>query len=645
MTALFIADAVLVLAFAWFLATALRPSTRPAFLLGLFVIAWAGLVLTAEVLSLARLVRPWPMAAGHAILAGAALAAWLRAGRPRAPRFLLPSRAAAIASLRSWPDAWALALTVGLGYALLAAIIALVPPNNIDSMVYHLARVAYWIQHQTLAPWPTACLVQTIHPPNAEIGMLQGMIFLRSDALAGFVQWASALAAAIAVFGLARLLGAKRAPAVLAASIFLSLPIIALEATTTQNDVATAAMVAAAVYFLFLGLRTEGSTPLFLSGAAFGLALGMKFTVALILPGLVLGVAWVTLTRRPRPWKKLFTWAAASLAGVIVFGAFNYVQCWRYYGHPLGTPEMVHYQGSEEGTGDLGMMRMNAARDIYGLMDFTGVPRPLADPAVKVRAKAGRAVFGALGLKESHRRYDAHRSRFSFDFPKALATEAGAFFGPLGFFLILPLLLWGLGAGLVKRDLRIVPALAFFGFLLAVGATQAWRPFRGRFYCSVIALAVPLVALFFRESRRRVVLRALVVLTAAVVLTGTVLTNVQKPLVGPRAIWDKTRDERRTVIWDSQLIPPQALDGIVPARAEVALILNDRDPEYPLFGKRLGRTLIPIYPLPKTVDEAWLRESKYRYFVLKADLMTGAPLSPALFKVVDRLPYRIVIRR
>ncbi len=645
MTVLFIADVVLVLAFAGFLATTLRPSTRPAFLLSLFVIGWGGLVLTFEVLSLLHQVRPWPTAAGHALLTGAAFLGWVKAGRPRPPRFSLPGREAAVASLKSWPDVWALALTVGLVYALLAVLIVLVPPNNIDSMVYHLARVGYWIQHQTLAPWPTACLVQTIHPPNAEMGMLQSMIFLRSDVLAGFVQWVCALAAAVAIFGLARLLGAKRAPAALAASVFLSLPIIALESTTTQNDVATAAMVAAAAYFLGLGLRTEQPTPLYLSGAAFGLALGMKFTVALILPGFVLGLAWVTLTRRPRPWKKLFVWAGASIAGVVLFGAFNYIQCWRYYGHPLGTPEMIHYQGSEEGAGDLRMMRMNAARDIYGLMDFTGLPRPLAGPAVKVRAKAGKAVFGALGLKDDHRRFDAHGSRFSFDFPKPLATEAGAFFGPLGFFLILPLLLWGLGAGLIKRDLRVVPALAFFGFLLAVGATQAWRPFRGRFYCSVIALSVPLIALLFRETGKRVILRVLIILTAVVVLAGTVLTNVQKPLVGPKAIWDRTRDERRTVIWDSQLIPPQALDGLIPPRARVALILNDRDPEYPIFGRRLGRTLVPIHPRPEVVDETWFRESGFRYFVVNVELMAAAPLSPAAFKVVDRLPYRIVIRR
>lgn len=376
-----------------------------------------------------------------------------------------------------------------------------------------------------------------------------------------------------------------------------------------------------------------------------GLALGTKFTAVLILPGFALGLAYSVLTRSPRPWRRLFLWAGSCLAGFIFLGAFNYVQDWRFYGYPFGPPENIHYQTSEAGPGDWRMIRANSARDIYSLMDFTGLPRPLADAAVRIRARAGREVFSALGLRGNRRVVDAEGSRFSFEYPRPIASEAGAFFGPLGFFLLLPVIFCNLIAGLIKRDGRVIPGLAFFGFLLAVGATQAWRPFRGRFYCAVITLAVPLVAGLFDSRRRRLVLRGLIGVTALITMTGTILTNVQKPLIGPQAIWAKTPEERRTLLWDRTFIPYRVLDDLIPGKAEVALILKDRDPEYTLFGERLSRKLVPIHPRPPVVDRAWLSQAGFRYVIVNGNgPCRVGDLSGTGYRVVDRPPYKIIIR-
>ncbi|XGB42694.1 MAG: hypothetical protein LVS60_02285 [Nodosilinea sp. LVE1205-7] len=51
-----------------------------------------------------------------------------------------------------------------LGLSLLVALVA--PPNNWDSMTYHMARVMYWIQHQSVAHYPTHNLRQLDSPPG-----------------------------------------------------------------------------------------------------------------------------------------------------------------------------------------------------------------------------------------------------------------------------------------------------------------------------------------------------------------------------------------------------------------------------------------------------------------------------------------------
>jgi len=645
MTALFILDAALVLVFALAWAAVLKPPTRPAFLIALFVLVWVDLVLVTEVLSLLVLVTAWAMLAAHALLALVAFLAWRAAGRPRPPRFLPPPFSVWTKSLKSWPDLWALGLIVVAAYGLLAVINGLVPPNNQDSMVYHLARVAFWIQHQTLAPWPTPRIHQVIFPLNVEIGSLWSMLFLRRDALAGFVQWFSALAVLVSVFGLARAFGYARARAAFASFICLTLPMIVLQSTTTQNDLTVGAMAAAMVFLLLVGLKTQHQGLLVLSGLAMGLALGMKYTAFMVLPGLGVGLGYVILTRRPRPWRRLCFWAAACLAGFMALGAFNFVQNWVRFGHPLGRASILKYNVNESNPGSWDLIRSNMARDVYSLMDFTGVPPPIVEAAAPAWQRAGRAVFSALGLPPDSQRLSARQNFFYFQTNTTMASDAGGFFGPLGFLLWLPLVAYWLVAGLIKRDARFIPAMAFAGFMAVIGAAQAWGPYRGRYYCAVIPLCAPLVAGVFGRGLGRAALRCLMLVVACTVMTLTILTNVSKPLAGPNAIWGKTRFERRAVLWDRDRIPYRILEGSIPPRATVASILTPADHEYPLFGEKLGRTVIPVYPTPDTVDLDWLQKNRYPYVVVHT---TGycrvEDLPPARFRVQTYPPFKIIIR-
>lgn len=646
MAVLFILDVILVLVFAYSLATVLRPPTRPAFLISLFVLVWADLVLATEILSLLALIKPIPMAAAHAVLAAVALAVRRIAGSPRPADFRLPTREEIVRSIKSVPDLWFLGAAVGLTYVLLAVVNVLVPPNNMDSLAYHLTRVAFWIQHHSLAPWPTPYLSQTAFPPNAEIGSLWSMLFLHRDLLAGFTQWFSALAASVSIFGLARGFGSSRRQAGFAALLFLTLPMIVLQSTTTQNDLTAAALATAMVFMLRLGLETRHAGMLILSGAAMGLALGAKFTVAMVLPGFALGLAYIVLTRKPRPIRLVLTWAGACAAGFVLLGAFIYVQNWRYFRSPIGSQEMFYNQVNHDKVGLGTLIRSNVARDIYSLMDLTGVPKPLARAGIKARAGIGAAAFSALGVPEDRPGLNRYYPSFAFNRPVPQASEAGSFFGPLGFFLWLPLILyWGV-AGFIKRDGRLIPALAFLGFLLIIGGSQAWLPFRGRFYCGVIALAAPLVAAAFRPGRWPSLGRGLIIVAAVTVMAVTAVTNVQKPLVGPEAVWTKAYSERRYQIWNKAKMAYRRLCEAIPAGATVADIMKFQDPEYILFGEDLGRTIIPIHPPPEVVDLKWLEENPYRYVMVHSmDFCPVAELPSPQFRVLTAMPFKLIIRQ
>jgi hypothetical protein len=671
MTLLFVVDVILVLALAYGLAAALRLPTRPSFFIAFFVLVWADLVLAAEVLSLLKLLTPWGFLAAHAILALGAGLVWTAAGRPRGPRFSRPTRTGLAASFRSWPDLWVLGISVGAAYALLAVINGLVPPNNLDSLVYHLTKVAFWIQHRTMAPWPSPCIHQTAFPFNVEIGSLWSMLFLRRDLLAGYVQWFSAPAAALSIFGLARGFGWARERAGFAALVFLALPMVVLQSTTTQNDLTTAAMVLAMAYLVFLGLKTGHRGALVLSGAALGLALGMKVTAVMVLPSFGLGLLYFVLTRRPRRLRPVVLWAASALAGFILLGALNYGQNVVYHrsvlGRPLNfplsqtpqpepgippphhprpaaRPSLTEYQLSRTKGVTLEFVLSNLARDSYGLMDLTGVPQPIHRPAADFRARAGQAVFAALRVKENAPGLTAPHQHFSFEEREPVASEAGAFFGPLGFLLFLPLALYWTVKGLIRKDGRLALGLSLVGFMLTLAASQAWIENRGRYYTVPIALVAPLLAGVAGRGKLRSAARGIIVLVGLTTLTVTLLTNVQKPLIGPKAIWGRTPLERRGVLWRQMSIPYRIMDEWIPEGARVATILRGTDPEYVWFGEHLGRRLYPIFPPPAEVNEAWLETQDYDCLVVHSGrYILVRKLPEDKYRVVQHPPYTLIL--
>lgn len=119
---------------------------------------------------------------------------------------------------------------------LLAVIAFVSPPNNNDSLNYHMARVAHWAQDSSLRHYPTAFQPQLWSPVWAESAVLHTYLLAGGDRLANLVQFMSMLGSLIAASLLARDLGGRPAAQWFAALFVVSLPMGILQSTSTQND-------------------------------------------------------------------------------------------------------------------------------------------------------------------------------------------------------------------------------------------------------------------------------------------------------------------------------------------------------------------------------------------------------------------------
>jgi 4-amino-4-deoxy-L-arabinose transferase-like glycosyltransferase len=519
------------------------------------VLACAQIVLAVEALSLLGSVRFVPLLVFHLAVAAPFVRrppGWI-AGRS----VVLGAWRAADVPLRVLAVATACA---GVSIALKAV---LVPVSHDDSLVYHLPRAVLYLQQGSLDAFPTPDLRQTALPANAEILVLWQFAMLGGAWAPPLEQTLAWLGATLAVFRLARDVGAPGRSAAFAALAFASLPGVLLQATTNQNDLTTAFFVVCALTFARSGLAGARAGELVVAGAALGLALGTKATAVLAVPTLALLVLAESVRARRLLRRETALLAAACAAGILTLGAYVYVQNLRRYGHPTGSAAFA----------DLGALPGIDPRIAWA--NLVRLTTRLGEPAGLVPVGTRPAAW----LESAHARFAAAmrraagvEQRLPSDFFRGQGPEPSGFlihpdtttFGPLWAIAGVPVLAL---AALGRRPDPAARALALgaCAYLVGLAALLRYNVHLGRFLVTMVAIAAPLLATLYVAAPRRPG-RAWNLLLTAVCL-GTLATCVA------------FRDARllvRTIAVRGA--PPRPLVRPTSPKAEVAARLLDRLP-------------------------------------------------------------------
>lgn len=585
-----------------FLASAsLRLRGLAATLLAAYLLAAAEVVGLTLALSLFHAVAAPGYLVGEALLAAVVSVVWRRLGRP------LPSRPVVDRlALARHPLLVTLGLVVGLtlGFELFLALVA--PPNNWDSMTYHLARAAAWYQHGSVGYLPGANTERlNIFPPNAEIATLYTLALAHGDRLAALPQYLAGIACLVACYALGRRVGFSRSSSLFAALLLGSLSQVVLQSTTTQNDLIVASFVAAAAVFVLDGSRRG----LALAGIAVGLAVGTKTTALFALPLLAL-LALGALRRR-----KVVELVGFSAAGTLCFGSFAYVENLIHRHSLLGA-------GSEQGAfrPDLTIAGV-AGRfgDILArFLDLSGF-RPILGSTAGLLALAVVLVAGPPALWLAERRFGRPPRGDSEPAARLLlglvpvaviaigvleksvgidvginlrANEDFAFFGALGAALVLPVALSTVVAFVRRRTdfRRLALACAIPLFALELAAVYEYNDWIGRFMLVPVALSVPLLAAVYLERK----LAAASVVLAATGCFATLGFNELKPvgLHGTKPVWSMSRVGVETLSRPRMRPIIDLVQARVPQRERLGLVAGQDDWSYPFYGTSLERRIV-----------------------------------------------------
>ncbi len=222
-----------------------------------------------------------------------------------------------------------------------------------DANTYHLPRVAEWIQSGSLFV-PHLPVKRVYWPAGFELLQTWWAVFPHHDAVveaAGVPFFVMALAA---VFILGRNLGLQRLTAAWCSLLFAFTPAFALNATSSKNDIAVAALYLylAAIWTKPVSRRIAGRRWL-LTFIAACLGIGIKPTMGFIVPGLFF-LGMIGLRKTDIRWCRMSAislWTVAFASAALLLGSYWYARNWIRFGNPF-YPTSVHIISTAAGTAE-----------------------------------------------------------------------------------------------------------------------------------------------------------------------------------------------------------------------------------------------------------------------------------------------------
>ena len=478
-------------------------------------------------------------------------------------------------------------LVGGTCLTLLAIVVAALtaPPNTWDSMTYHMARVANWVDHRSVRNYPTNITRQLYMGPWSEFAITHLQILHGSDRFANCVQYFAMLGSVVGVSLLAKKLGVAIRGQLLASVFCATIPMGILQASSTQTD-----YVMAFWFLCFLCFTIDliyATTPYprgtaALAGASLGLAALTKMSALVLAAPFLL---WVTFAlfrkRRAGPVFQLAIVAAVAL----LINSGHILRNERTFGWPLGPRAETAWYMNEIHT-----PAAVASNVIRNLAVEMGVPPGDEGILGGSLLTAKLRIHEWTGMDINDPRTTFLDTRFNFS-PSLTMGEDDAG-NPLhlllaGFAMIVAL--WNFRC---NRPAAVYSACIAAAFLVFCGYLK-WQPWIARLHLPLFVAAAPVFGLLLsRDVFRRVApfLAMLLLFVGSFYATA----GRERPLVGQATILSQPRTNlyfaSKGAIRDPYFAAAAKIARGDPSR--IGIISGIDDWEYPLrvlIRARLGK--------------------------------------------------------
>jgi Dolichyl-phosphate-mannose-protein mannosyltransferase len=461
-------------------------------------------------------------------------------------------------------------LVAGVCSIFLATLVValLSPPNNWDSMTYHMARVANWTDHRSIHHYPTHILRQLYLGPWAEFAITHLQILTGGDRLANLIQFVSMLGSAVAASLVTKKLGAESNGQLFAFVYSATIPIGILEASTTQNDYVTAFWL---LCFLNFAIDlVDAASPVswrqpLLAGASLGLAVLTKITAVIFAAPFLLWVSLVLLRSRKTA---AISFLAVLGATALTMNAGHIIRNEGAFGSPLGPPLETALNKNEIHT-----PAAVSSNLIRNLAVHLALPR--VGPRINAIVFKLHSLTG-LDINDQRITFKGEAFRYSVNLNENFAGN------PIHLLVAMFAIAVALWRFPQNHNLAIYSICLAVGFLLFCGCFK-WQPWVSRLHLPLFVAVAPVCGMVLSRAAVRQLAYVSSVMAIAVGLIYAT-KNDTRPLLGKSNILVQARTDMYFASRPA-LRDPFVAAAVETARgnpATIGIITGVDDWEYPL---------------------------------------------------------------
>ncbi len=491
---LFLVSFLLVFASSYFLTSVISPKKSILGFIYLFILAFAQLVLTFEVLSLFTAIKEIWVLCANVLFFVISCYIWNKQSRPIWSLNCSDFRNRVNNSFKL--DKSLIWLYVGFGVFIISAVVIniLLPTTNADANAYHLARSYFWVAQGSLNHFSVADIRNLCLPINSEILYSWVLLLLKKDAFLGFFSFVGYLLAMVSVYNILGYLGYCTRKKLWVIFILSSFPSVLVQASGTETDIIIAGLISSSIFLFWYALKNEKVTPIFMASLAYALAVGTKTPSIIAIPAVAL--LMLGLCFHYKKFKPLGLFVAFGALNFVIFASYNYILNFIHFSNFMGSQSFMVV--SKNYYGIKGMFA-NFIKYIFMFFDFTGFK--WADYVNSGLEHAKYLILSNFNLLSVNNGLYSTQNQTN-----RLLLEPLMGAGILGFLVYLPCLVWAFIKPVFKfKYEKVRYLLGFAGIfvvnLLVLSYLLAYMSFSVRFVMFFMVLSSPILVYSYLSKR------------------------------------------------------------------------------------------------------------------------------------------------
>lgn len=491
---LFIISFLFVFVSSYFLTSIISPKKSILGLIYIFLIAFAQIVLTFEILSLFTAIKQFWVLGANTITLIVSSYIWNKKARPLWNLDYKDFRNKVINSLKL--DKSLMWLYVGFCTLIIVSLILclLMPITNADAQAYHVARSLFWVIQGSLNHFDIADIRSLCLPINSEILYSWVILFIKTDAFLGFFSFAGYLLSIVSIYNILGLLGYCTRRKLWVIFILSSFSSVIVQISGTETDIIIAGLISSSIFLFWYALKNNKKIPVFMASLAYAIALGTKTTAIIMIPGI--GILLLLLCSYFKKYKPFAWFLGFGLLNFLIFSSYNYILNFIQFSNFFGPTSFMVV--SKNYYGIKGLVA-NFIKYIYMFIDVTGFRWSdyIGPPLMNSR------TFVLNFLHLSYIKDGMYTTPYVVNHT-LLEPIMGA--GVLGFLVYLPCLFWALIKPIFKFKSKktwfiFIFAFAFIINLIAISYSLAYMSFSTRFIMSFMVISSPILVYSYLSSK------------------------------------------------------------------------------------------------------------------------------------------------